>query len=173
MRRSVTSPDTPQTRNCEPLLGERTPTSTLLASGSLPQARMALLSGVDEVLSMKTYSIKTEAGYPFAVEVDAALYGLRNLARTIAEVEGVSDMVVRKPFSHTGDVRATFRYQGEQFAILEPFGDNSRYWIGPAGQTPQRDISPIEARVGTFQPSVLRRLIGSLVTLNFSALTRR
>jgi hypothetical protein len=139
----------------------------------LLQARMALLPGAHEVPSMKTYPIKDEAGYPFAVEVDVALSGVRNLARTISTVEGVSDVAVRKPFARSGDVRATFRYRGEEFAVVEPFGDNSRYWIGPVGQTPHRDISPIESQLGAFQPSVLRRVIGSLVTLNFSGLTGR
>ena len=122
---------------------------------------------------MKTYSIKDETGCPFAVEVDVVFFGLSNLARAIATVDGVSEMTVRKPFSRSGDVRATFRYRGEEFAVIEPFGDNSRYWIGPIGKTSHRDISPIEVRLGEFQPSVLRRVIGGLVTLNFSALKGR
>ncbi len=145
----------------------------LLGPVLLQQARMAPLPGVDEVLSMKTYSIKDEADCSFAVEVDVAFFSLRNLVRTIATVEGVSDVAVRKAFSKSGDVRATFRYRGEEFAVVEPFGDNSRYWIGPAGQTPHRDISSIEARLGAFQPSVLRRVLGSLVALNVSALMGR
>jgi hypothetical protein len=137
------------------------------------QARMVLLQGADEEWSMKTYPIRDDAGRPFAVEVDIALFGLRNLARVIATVEDVSEVSVCKPFSRSGDVRATFRYQGKEFAVVEPFGDNSRYWIGPAGQTRHQDISPIEAQLAAFQPSVLRRVIGSLITLNFSAVKGR
>ena len=139
----------------------------------LPRAHTVLPLGVDEVRNMKTYPLKDETGCPFAVEVDVMLFGLRNLTRAIATVDGVSEVTVRKPFSSSGDVRATFLYGGEEFAIIEPFGDSSRYWVGPIGKTAHRDISPIEVRLGAFQPSVLRRLIGGLMTLNFSALKGR
>lgn len=124
-----------------------------------------------EVPTVKTYPVKDETGRPFAVEVEVAYCGIRSLAQTIAAVEGVTDVEVCKTFSGNGDVRAKFRYQGEEFAVVEPFGDNSRYWIGPVAQASHRDVSPIESRLQAFKPSLLRRVVGSLVTLNFQALT--
>ena len=122
---------------------------------------------------MKTYPINDDAGRPFAVEVEVAYRGIRSFAQTIASVEGVTDMSVCKLFSGSGDVRAKFRFQGDEFAVIEPFGDNSRYWIGPVAQTPQRDLSPIESQLKVFRPSLLRRVVGDLVTLNFRALVGR
>lgn len=122
---------------------------------------------------MKTYPIEDEAGRLFAVEVDVAYCSVHGLARTIAATEGVTDTMVCKPFSGQGDVRARFRFQGEEFAVVEPFGDNSRYWIGPVSDTARWDISPIEAQLKSYVPPLFRRVLGSLVTLNLSALTRR
>jgi hypothetical protein len=133
--------------------------------------RMVRRLDAHEVPTVKTYPIKDEAGQPFAVEVEVAYCGIRTLARTIASVAGVTDVSVCKPFSGSGDVRAKFHYQGDEFAVVEPFGDNSRYWIGPAAQVPHRDVSPIEAQLKAFSPSLLRRVVGDLVTLNFRALT--
>lgn len=118
---------------------------------------------------MKIYPIKDETGRPFAVEVDMAYCSLRNLAKTIATVEGVTEVKVCRPFSGQGDVRARFRYQGDEFAVVEPFGDNSRYWIGPVSENRRRDVSPIEGQLRSYVPSLFRRILGGLVTLNFRA----
>jgi len=122
---------------------------------------------------VKTYPIKDDNGHPFAVEVDMVYCGLRNLMRVIASSEGVSDVKVRPPFSGRGDMRATFRYHGDDFAVTEPFGDNSRYWIGPVNEGASRDVSAIERRLKEFHPSTLRRIIGGLITLDFAALIGR
>ncbi len=134
---------------------------------------MAQQLDVHEIPTLKTYPIKDEAGQPFAVEVDVAYCAVRILAKTIASVEGVTDVSVCKPFSGSGDVRAKFRFHGDECAIVEPFGGNSRYWIGPVAPIPQRDVSPIEAQLKVFRPSWLRRVVGDLVMLNFRALTGR
>lgn len=118
---------------------------------------------------MKTYPIKSEAGHPFALEVEVAYCNIRGLARTIATVEGVTEVKVCKPFSGEGDIRAKFRYRGDEFAVIEPFGDNSRYWIGPISESRKRDVSPIEGRLKLYVPSFFQRVIGALVTLNFRA----
>jgi hypothetical protein len=41
------------------------------------------------------------------------------------------------------DVRLRFSYLGDDYEVYEPFGDNSRYWIGPDGEQAQR-VSRIE-----------------------------
>jgi hypothetical protein len=135
------------------------------------QARMEQPLDVREVPTVRTYPIIDETGQTFAIEVEIAYCGIRSLAQTIASVEGVTDVSVCKPFSGSGDLRAKFRYQGDEFVVVEPFGDNSRYWIGPVADAPHRDLSPIETRLEVFRPSLLRRVVGDLVTLNFGALT--
>ena len=40
--------------------------------------------------------------------------------------------------------RAYFHFHGVPFVVWEPFGDNSRYWIGPANQDAQPpDLGPL------------------------------
>jgi hypothetical protein len=124
-------------------------------------------------MTMKTYPIRDESGYPFAVEVDMVYCGLRNLLRVIASSEGVSGAAIGKGRTGGADVRANFRYQGDDYVVTEPFGDNSRYWIGPGERNVRRDISAIEGRLKDLQPSALRRIVGGLVSLDFAALLGR
>ena len=41
----------------------------------------------------------------------------------------------------------------------EPYGDNSRYWIGPIEPPSQQDISPIHEAFQQYRYSVLPRLV--------------
>ena len=97
---------------------------------------------------------------------DALLFGLGNPARDLLGINGSVDR-------GTGAYRATFRYLSDNFAVTEPFGDNSRYWVGPVEPSTRRDITAIEARLRVFLPSALRRIFGSLITLDFAALKGR
>ena len=116
---------------------------------------------------MRTYPIKDETGRLFALEVDVVFCSVRDLIKVIATAEGVTDAKAgRRSFSEL-DVRATFRYQGDEFAVVEPFGDNSRYWIGPVSDDVKRDVSPIERQLRSYVPSLFRRVLGGLITLNF------
>ena len=125
------------------------------------------------MFAMKTYPIKDDKGQLFALEVDMVYCGLRNLVEVIASVDGVTDAAVNGAHASGGDARATFRYMGDNFAVTEPFGDNSRYWVGPVDNSARRDIAPIEERLRAFQPSALRRIVGGLLTLDFAALMGR
>lgn len=122
---------------------------------------------------MNTYPITDETGHPFAIEVDVAYCSVRNLAKTIASVDGVTDVKVCKPFSGEGDVRAKFRYQGDEFIVVEPFGDNSRYWIGPVSENLRRDLSSLEKQIRSYMPPLFRRIFGALITMNFRAAVGR
>lgn len=122
---------------------------------------------------MKTYPVMDECGQPFAVEVDMVYCGLRDLVRVIASSAGVSGAAVGKGPSGGADVRATFQYQGDDYVVTEPFGDNSRYWVGPAARSVRHDISAIEERLRDFQPSALRRFVGGLLTLDLATLLGR
>lgn len=116
---------------------------------------------------MRTYPIKDESGCLFALEVDVVSSSVRDLVKVIATAEGVTEANAGRPSSNERDVRATFRYQGDEFAVVEPFGDNSRYWIGPVSGSLKRDVSPIEKQLKSYLPSLFRRVLGRLVTLSF------
>ncbi len=98
---------------------------------------------------MKTFPIKDEAGRLFAVEVDVVPCSLHNLVQVIETVEGVTEAKACGLFFSERDVRAKFRFHCDEFAVVEPFGDNSRYWIGPVSELTKRDISPIEKQLAS------------------------
>ncbi len=123
---------------------------------------------------MRTFPISDANGVPFAVEVENAYVTSRRIAQLIRGVEGVSAVSPRRRFGASPDVRMTFEYRHRSFVVLEPFGDNSRFWIGPDDADAERiDISPIERTLRGYQPSKFAAMIGDLVTLRFASGFRR
>jgi len=76
---------------------------------------------------MKTYPIKRNDGQIFAFEIPAAGLWTGSLARRLRRAPGVAN--VRRV--HRDDHRLKFELNGEPFVVWEPWGDNSRYWVGP------------------------------------------
>jgi hypothetical protein len=76
---------------------------------------------------VKTFPLKRGDGKVFAFEINASGLWTGSLARLLRRIPGVSN--VRRAFD--GDSRLAFNVHGEPFIIIEPFGDNSRYWVGP------------------------------------------
>lgn len=119
---------------------------------------------------MQTHPIMGDLGTMFAVEVENAYIRPRRLAELLRGVAGVSSVHLRRPFRGVGDVHVTFEYRCRPFIVLEPFGDNSRYWIGPDDATAEKvDVSAIDAALRQFRPSTVARLIGGLLTLRFTS----
>jgi hypothetical protein len=118
---------------------------------------------------MKAYLIEDASGDVFAVEVENAYVSVGTLSRLLGEVSGVASIHRRKPFSSSAQPLARFVYKGVSFIITEPFGDSSRYWIGPENvKTSATDIEPIIRVLANYDPSPLRRLLGDLIMLRFS-----
>lgn len=122
---------------------------------------------------MKIYPVTDAGGKVCAIEVDVAYIGFRTLADIIQSVSGVTDVYVRKHFSRSGDTRVKFRVHGREFVVVEPFGDNSRYWIGPAAMNGEDvDMSAIGDAIRSYKPSFLRRLLGGIVTFDIRSIFR-
>jgi hypothetical protein len=79
---------------------------------------------------MRTYPIKDDAGVLYAIEINAQLFG-RRLARLLGQLEGVSNVRRRRWWVGSPDVHLRFLYHGREYIVSEPFGDNSRWWVGP------------------------------------------
>ena len=94
---------------------------------------------------MKTYDIIRHDGRLFACEVNNTLLGRRAACEIARRILGAQ--VVRQPqqwFSWwREDVFCECLLGAARFEIWEPFGDSSRYWIGPAGDDPA-DMRPTE-----------------------------
>lgn len=77
---------------------------------------------------MKTYPLKRSDGQIFAFEIPACGLWTGSLARLLQRAPGVTN--VRRIWSDMD--RLSFEVNGELFLVWEPWGDNSRYWVGPA-----------------------------------------
>ena len=123
---------------------------------------------------MKTRLLKDVQGRLYAVEVDMGYVSVRTLARVIGATPGVSDVMVRSPFSRSGNVRASFRLHDADYVVMEPFGDSSEYWIGPAAEGGGAGDMDAGARnIEDFRPSRCRHMLGSLLNLDFKSLVGR
>lgn len=81
---------------------------------------------------MKIYPIKDKEGRVFAFEVDGFLLDRRRVCRILRSIPGVK--MLRSPGSLSRsreDEFCEFEISGQRFVAWEPFGDSSRYWIGP------------------------------------------
>ncbi len=80
---------------------------------------------------MRVYDLKDEEGRTFAFEVDNFWLGRMGVIRIVSAMPD-TQIVGRPSLSWFGpDVFCKFEVDGILFEALEPFGDSSRYWIGP------------------------------------------
>lgn len=93
---------------------------------------------------MKTYPLQRSDGQIFAFEIPAAGLWTGSLARSLRRAPGVAN--VRRVRSD--DNRLAFELNGEPFVVWEPWGDNSRYWIGPVDTAARsEDAGALEAHL--------------------------
>jgi hypothetical protein len=99
-------------------------------------------AGVQTTLAiMRTYPMLRPDGSLRGFEITSSWLTFRPLLKLLRLVPGVSD--VRRNWFN--DDRVTFKFHGKQAVVNEPWGDNSRYWVGleDPDASPEIDISPI------------------------------
>jgi hypothetical protein len=107
---------------------------------------------------MRTYPIRRNDGSVAAFEIGNALLGRRSIARILSAVPGVENVARGR-----GDDRLTFVYQEEPCIVWEPYGDSSRYWIGPEkGMETRLDMGPVLLAVSRYKPALLRIIVNCL-----------
>ena len=117
---------------------------------------------------MNTYPIHDEKGCLIAFEIENAYIGTKKLASLLSSFPRVSGVSRRKLFSADDEFRVGFDYYDIPFVVLEPFGDSSRYWVGPRGGLAMAisdRVGELEQMMGSYSPPFLMRLIGDIVTL--------
>ena len=123
---------------------------------------------------MKTYPVLlSEEGLTQAFEINNIYISNRKLASIIESVPGVHNVRVRRLFSGDPEIHIRFGFRGQEFIVEEPFGDNSRYWIGP--DDPDREFinaEPIERAIAKHQPNILLKIFADIITLNLSGIFR-
>ncbi len=91
---------------------------------------------------MTVHDLRDDQGRTLAFEVDSTGLGRRGLCQIAAKLPGVN--VIRTP-KFLSWLRETefceFEIDGIRFVAEEPYGDNSRYWIGTK---PPRYVIEIE-----------------------------
>ncbi len=100
---------------------------------------------------MKTYDLPDRRGQVSAFEVSSAITrgGALGVVRRIPGVR-----LIPGPDGsayHPGDVFGAFELGGVRFHLWEPFGDNSRFWIGPDPVRPVPELASVRdafARTG-------------------------
>ena len=69
------------------------------------------------------------------------------MRKVLQSVEGVKD-VQRNWFNEN---RYSFSFQGRSCVVHEAFGDNDRYWIGPADLNLPLNMAPVHDAFRVFQ----------------------
>lgn len=97
---------------------------------------------------METYDITDGKGRLYAFEIDNTYFGFARQA-VVKIIKGhlPEAKVLRTPkplSSFREDTFCEFELAGSVFEVLEPFGDNSRYWIGPKDRTWHSEIDTIQ-----------------------------
>jgi hypothetical protein len=116
---------------------------------------------------MKTYAtFLSNDGTLIAFEIDNVYVSRRGITKLLRSSGQVTDVKLQGHFGSSNDIRVSFTYFGERFIVWEPYGDSSKYWIGP--EEPDRllaDVTHLKKLFDFYRPSFLRCLIGDLLTL--------
>lgn len=124
---------------------------------------------------MQTYLVRSDEGSQVPIfQIGSVYVSRRAMVELLKSVVGVTNVRLGKSVREPSDILIRFDFQGVPFMIWEPFGDNSRYWIGPADMVDGEpdvplapDIAPLVEAFNRYEPSFARSILGSLVTLDF------
>lgn len=91
---------------------------------------------------MRIYPLSSAEGVPHAFEVDNLLL-TRGQACKIAESIPGAVIIKRSRLFRDTDDFCEFKIGDDVFVIEEPFGDNSRYWVGPKDAKPSPSLEVV------------------------------
>ncbi len=130
---------------------------------------VVVLAAVADEVAMKTFPAVSEPdGRLRAFEVENAYIGPSTVAQILRLTEGVTDVEQRRLFSRDSEVHVKFKYQGHPCIVWEPYGDSSRFWIGPENKDSfAGDMAPVERAFARYRPPLHRTLVGGLLTFRF------
>lgn len=114
---------------------------------------------------MRTFSDDNLSGKaPIAFEIDNAYIGLRAIRKLLASINDVTDIRPRRLFSSWDQVHIRFKFKGYNYFVVEPFGDNSRYWVGPESEN-HAGIDEIRRAFIEYKPNIVRNILGDIISL--------
>lgn len=113
---------------------------------------------------MKTYDIHDKENRLFSFEVSNVLLGRNGAVKIVKSIPSVRILKAPKFFSwFREDDFCEFELAGHIFYIFEPFGDNSRYWIGSKDNIWHPEIDTIRNAFASH--SVFRNALNDWITL--------
>lgn len=117
---------------------------------------------------MKTFAAKEDGSRLIAFEIENIYVSRKAVAKILAPISGVTDVRCVGRFGSADDIRVSFSYLGVDCVVLEPFGDNSRYWIGPMEPSNSScEMRTIECAFNDYTPPFHRKIIGDILNLKF------
>ena len=121
---------------------------------------------------METHPIIDETHeHAVAFEIETVYVSPGTIARLLAPIDGVTDVQTRRMFGQSSDIHVEFKYRSRDHVVWEPYGDSSRYWIGPKNPMEcTNEIERIEKAFKDYSPPFYRRILGGILSLK---LTRR
>ena len=120
---------------------------------------------------MKTYELLDEDGRVYAFEVSNAGLGRKGVCQVVETVPEAR--ITRRPKFLSWfreEVFCEFEVDGEAFIAWEPFGDNSRYWIGPEPTRLLAQTQSVREAFDARRESRIFRWLGFLVGAFFVAI---
>lgn len=116
---------------------------------------------------MEIFPVASETGdHAVAFEIENAYVSSRTIMRLLKQEKGVTDVHLGGHFGSSNDIRIEFKYFGRDYIVWEPFGDNSRYWVGPKNtEEGVVDAGGLESVFERYKPPFHRALLGDLLTL--------
>lgn len=115
---------------------------------------------------MKTYPDENvESGCAVGFEINNIYVSRRAVAHILRSIKDVTEVKARKLFSRWEAVHIWFKYMNHDCVVVEPFGDSSRYWIGPENTEQEFDFSEVENAFKRYRPPFHRQIVGDIVSL--------
>ena len=121
------------------------------------------MSGQTDENWMKTYPEFNNAGEMTAFEISNIYFpSSGSVSRFFARCPGVQIEQQRRPFEVGNEVHTAFKFEGTTFVVWEPYGDSSRFWIGPQKEVAVDSIKNLHTFVATHWPGPISRLVGQV-----------
>lgn len=115
---------------------------------------------------MKTYPLLDDAGELRGFEIPSFFFmSSASVSRFFRKCPGVTVTRQRRLFESGNEVRAELVLDGTKYIVWEPYGDNSRFWVGPDGESQgaKDGVRKLQTFAAANWPGPVSRMLGRAV----------
>ena len=116
---------------------------------------------------MEIFSFYRDDGSLSGFEIENIYITPREIVRLLEKIDGVSNVKRRRLFGRPADIHVTFSCFGKDCVVWEPYGDNSRYWIGSSNENEAVKLDAVAKAFSVHEPPFFTKLWGDLVSFKF------